>query len=68
MLTANENEFFLKVFDFELSLADMEKLDNINFSLRAVDPAEIQAKIDDNLPDGYKLNPSNVCGLINCSK
>ena len=46
----------------------MNKLDNINCSLRAVDPAEIQAKIDDNLPDGYKLNPSNVCGLPNCLK
>ena len=42
----------------------MEKLDNINSQLRAIEPAEIQAKIDDNLPDGYKLNPSNICGLV----
>ena len=33
----------------------MELLDNIPISLRAVDPEELQAKIDDNKPDGYKL-------------
>lgn len=33
----------------------MAKLDNIDKTFRAVDPSEIQAKIDDNKPDGYKL-------------
>ena len=33
----------------------MEVLDNIPITLRAVDPAELQGKIDDNKPDGYKL-------------
>lgn len=33
----------------------MQLLDNIPTSLRAVDPGELQAKIDDNKPDGYRL-------------
>ncbi|XP_032788099.2 uncharacterized oxidoreductase ZK1290.5 [Daphnia magna] len=44
-----------QVFDFQLSPTEMAILDNIPTSLRAVDPAELQGKIDDNKPDGYKL-------------
>ncbi len=35
----------------------MVKFDNIDSSMniRVMDPAEMQAKIDDNKPDGYKL-------------
>ncbi len=35
----------------------MATLDNIDSSMtiRVMDPAEMQAKIDDNKPDGYKL-------------
>jgi hypothetical protein len=33
----------------------MVELDTIPMSLKAVDPAELQGKIDDNKPDGYKL-------------
>ena len=35
----------------------MVKLENIDSSMtiRVMDPAEMQAKIDDNKPDGYKL-------------
>ncbi|XP_046440736.1 uncharacterized oxidoreductase ZK1290.5-like [Daphnia pulex] len=44
-----------QVFDFELSPEEMAELDTIPMSLRAVDPAELQGKIDDNKPDGYKL-------------
>lgn len=48
-----------QVFDFELSPHEMAELDNIAKTFRAVDPAELQGKIDDNKPDGYKL-PSHL--------
>lgn len=44
-----------QVFDFQLSAEHMQVLDGFPPCLRAVDPATIQAKIDDNKPDGYKL-------------
>lgn len=44
-----------QVFDFELSKEHMQVLDSFPPCLRAVDPHAIQAKIDDNKPDGYKL-------------
>ncbi|XP_069175415.1 uncharacterized oxidoreductase ZK1290.5 isoform X2 [Procambarus clarkii] len=44
------------VYDFVLSEEDMATLDNMRGKLTIMDPSGIQAKIDNPLPDGYKLN------------
>lgn len=45
-----------EVYDFVLSEEDMATLDNMRGKLTIMDPSGIQAKIDNPLPDGYKLN------------
>ncbi|XP_064112434.1 uncharacterized oxidoreductase ZK1290.5-like isoform X2 [Macrobrachium nipponense] len=44
-----------EVFDFELMAEDMDTLNNMAQKIQIMDPSTIQAKIDNPLPDGYKL-------------
>ncbi|XP_068220737.1 uncharacterized oxidoreductase ZK1290.5-like isoform X3 [Palaemon carinicauda] len=44
-----------EVFDFELRTEDMDTLNNMTREIQIMDPSTIQAKIDNPLPDGYKL-------------
>lgn len=45
----------LEVFDFALTEEAVITLDNMAQKLTIMDPTAIQAKIDNPLPDGYKL-------------
>ncbi|XP_042215853.1 uncharacterized oxidoreductase ZK1290.5-like isoform X1 [Homarus americanus] len=49
-----------EVFNFVLTDENMARLDNMAQNLTIMDPSSIQAKIDNPLPDGYKLNIINV--------
>lgn len=44
-----------QVFDFELSNDQMEILNELNQNMKVIDRDSIQAKVDANLPDGYRL-------------
>ncbi|CAL4086209.1 unnamed protein product, partial [Meganyctiphanes norvegica] len=44
-----------EIFDFELSESDLEILDDMPQNLKIMDPSTIQQKVDNPLPDGYKL-------------
>ena len=45
----------ISVFDFQLTLTDMNQLNGLHDGRRYVDHTSIQQKIDSDMPDGYKL-------------
>ena len=52
-----------KVFDFELTESDMNLLNGLHDGRKYIDGSQIKEKIDDQKPDGYKLDP-NVLQVI----
>lgn len=51
---------FLQVFDFTLRKEDMQALENMGRTITCVDRSSIQNKLDNPLPDGYKLKLSKL--------
>lgn len=47
-----------RIFDFKLSARDMETLDNLHDGRRMVNLDVLQSRVDNPLPDGYKLAKS----------